>query len=169
MRGHRRTAGQTLIRWRSIPAHAGAPRLDAPILCSREVYPRACGGTTERGREGRATRGLSPRMRGHRDHGPIPGTWHRSIPAHAGAPGAEQVSICFSGVYPRACGGTYDCGRAVPNLEGLSPRMRGHPNMPWGETVTFGSIPAHAGAPLYPYPVPFPCEVYPRACGGTHL
>ena len=70
--------------------------------------------------------GLSPRMRGNPNsihiYPPVIG----SIPAHAGEPLIQLLGHSFTGVYPRACGGTFVKLHANRDLPGLSPRMRGN-------------------------------------------
>ena len=70
------------------------------------VYPRACGGTHCRLRNGDAV-GLSPRVRGNLRVA----RWYES--------GA-------TGVYPRACGGTAWLMVSQGMATGLSPRVRGN-------------------------------------------
>ena len=106
-------------------------------------------------------------MRGHPawvKHPLIPGG---SIPAHAGAPRWSPAPHRPHRVYPRACGGTW-AGNLFAGLSvGLSPRMRGHLKLLKGLKKLFGSIPAHAGAPLRRLFPMIRIRVYPRACGGT--
>ena len=108
----------------------------------------------------------------------------RSIPAYAGEPLASPAFRHCSKVYPRVCGGTGCTAVTRPDVEGLSPRMRGNQvlNPLYGLLVR--SIPAYAGEPrisahstpsltVYPRvcggtPVCGGPEVYPRVCGGTH-
>ena len=52
---------------------------------------------------------------------------------------------------------------------GLSPRMRGNLLSLSDVPLDSGSIPAHAGEPLYPIAYLTERQVYPRACGGTRL
>ena len=70
-------------------------------------------------------------------------------------------------VYPRACGGTFRCRRALSMLSGLSPRVRGNLRgllrLQWSD----GSIPARAGEPTRATVRWLRRRVYPRACGGT--
>ena len=49
-----------------------------------------------------------------------------SIPACAGEPAAVALSFISEEVYPRVCGGTKLPPPAVPELVGLSPRVRGN-------------------------------------------
>ena len=131
----------------SIPACAGEPRWQCPLMAQGKVYPRVCGGTGRTGMKKGPTRGLSPRVRGNLvlQH---PDTMElRSIPACAGEP--------FGGA------GTDDA------LDGLSPRVRGNrQNFRQGVGVG-GSIPACAGEPGHPANRDALSAVYPRVCGGT--
>ena len=52
----------------SIPAHAGEPLQSAEVNHDERVYPRACGGTHRDERIVVEREGLSPRMRGNRQH-----------------------------------------------------------------------------------------------------
>ena len=101
----------------SIPAHAGEPprwppRATSPRVYPRacggggtRVYPRACGGTSYEWLIPQKATGLSPRMRGNRQHLRADARDHGSIPAHAGEPSAISGPQTRK-VYPRACGGT---------------------------------------------------------------
>ena len=137
---------------RSIPARAGEPATMPADNTGVEVYPRACGGTcpldggaaitsgsiparaggtTWARSTGRASRGLSPRVRGNRPPKPLNAPCAGSIPARAGEPVPHYAAATFRmrPVYPRACGGTSTCISTVPSggLSGLSPRVRGNP------------------------------------------
>ena len=90
----------------SIPAHAGEPR----------AVPRGVGFLL----------GLSPRMRGNLTAVESKIDDLGSIPAHAGEPSQQPPSSFCSGVYPRACGGTFPTAAIVLLQWGLSPRMRGN-------------------------------------------
>ncbi len=153
---------------RSIPARAGEPsgcRWPPP---ARSVYPRACGGTVPAVPTVKATRGLSPRVRGNHLvdlSGDAP--WG-SIPARAGEPLPIGKAGCIGWVYPRACGGTGIITLSEARTAGLSPRVRGNP-MPWAHLGPHpGSIPARAGEPMIWLVSPARPVVYPRACGGTN-
>ena len=92
---------------------------------------------------------------------------HRSIPAHAGEPAKIRPGPHPTGVYPRACGGTIQITIATEGERGLSPRMRGNPGIFSDSFAELGSIPAHAGEPLFFLLSVSISRVYPRACGGT--
>ena len=53
------------------------------------------------------------------------------------------------------------------SARGLSPRLRGNPQVVLGDTHTEWSIPAPAGEPAPPVKWWWLAQVYPRACGGT--
>ena len=122
---HRRGWGTEAVG--SIPARAGEPVDVGHQISAQRVYPRACGGTSERATGWSATRGLSPRVRGNHYEEPDKIAGPRSIPARAGEPARADISVIFHWVYPRACGGT-----------------RPSHNIPIG---TERSIPARAGEP----------------------
>ena len=167
MRGNRTRRDRAPRRPGSIPAHAGEPTRQRHMKPLKRVYPRACGGTGLFRFDSLFQSGLSPRMRGNPQR-----TWRswpqsRSIPAHAGEPGAPASSWRISRVYPRACGGTHRPHSDHCLDEGLSPRMRGNPSPAFRSLSGRRSIPAHAGEPR-PGRLPRPVgTVYPRACGGT--
>ena len=52
-------------------------------------------------------------------------------------------------------------------MEGLSPRVRGNPDLIAERLARQRSIPARAGEPHVTLFIPPESEVYPRACGGT--
>ena len=115
----------------------------------------------------RGLQGLSPRLRGNpgvQRH--TPGD-ERSIPALAGEPLFDVRPISPPEVYPRACGGTLARSRPVSTGVGLSPRLRGNPDLGRRPARQGGSIPALAGEPGPASPWSPWSPVYPRACGGT--
>ena len=147
MRGNPDGDGRAALYRGSIPAHAGQPS----------------------GREGldRRADGLSPRMRGNRGQHGRAHAPQRSIPAHAGQPGEVNLIRSLQRVYPRACGATWFPLWLTPELDGLSPRMRGNRSWRAPETHKPRSIPAHAGQPGVVRLDVFKGRVYPRACGAT--
>ena len=151
----------------SIPAQAGEPSAPRLAINSFRVYPRAGGGTPSRLTARRPSRGLSPRRRGNLRNVADRMERHRSIPAQAGEPREEASRIRWSGVYPRAGGGTHVLAIPIERQPGLSPRRRGNRQRLTRQSGEAGSIPAQAGEPLI-------CDgdapslwVYPRAGGGT--
>ena len=131
------------------------------------VYPRACGGTDSTSVGFSIDRGLSPRLRGNRIPGSVCNLSGGSIPAPAGEPFVSQRLFHLSGVYPRACGGTYTTEGDADGYVGLSPRLRGNPGTGYSDSKRLGSIPAPAGEPTSSTSAAFRSWVYPRACGGT--
>ena len=151
----------------SIPACAGEPSRSERAWELAEVYPRVCGGTDVRNAAGDELPGLSPRVRGNRQHLIHDGRIRGSIPACAGEPWRSTSSARPPQVYPRVCGGTR-CRASSRRADwGLSPRVRGNP----GECPSWWplrrSIPACAGEPRWRMACARPRRVYPRVCGGT--
>ena len=151
----------------SIPAYAGEPHRGSAVTARRAVYPRVCGGTRPIRSPGKASAGLSPRMRGNRGRRWRPRSWRRSIPAYAGEPYAEAFQGAQQRVYPRVCGGTTRRSRMPSPVMGLSPRMRGNRMPRLSRGPSSGSIPAYAGEPLDDPGCRPRSWVYPRVCGGT--
>ena len=90
-----------------------------------------------------------------------------SIPACAGEPCRTLPGLKATEVYPRVCGGTRSrSGRGVPSL-GLSPRVRGNPDINANPPMPNRSIPACAGEPVNAGAGGVSGRVYPRVCGGT--
>ena len=168
MRGHRLVQPKYCRGPGSIPADAGAPRHRRRGGCIRTVYPRGCGGTWISRALNDSSKGLSPRMRGHRRRRLDRLSGKGSIPADAGAPRRSSRPCTRRRVYPRGCGGTAPTRRSRTPGQGLSPRMRGHPPKTGQARRPRRSIPADAGAPTSPSAVESPIEVYPRGCGGTN-
>ncbi len=153
---------------RSIPACAGEPSSGSSRGSSRRVYPRVCGGTHRWGWRMALVEGLSPRVRGNRVKQSLEKIKERSIPACAGEPLERAFDRTHRTVYPRVCGGTRltKCWKLA--IEGLSPRVRGNPDMGTGEVARDRSIPACAGEPRGAYSSNEAGPVYPRVCGGTY-
>ena len=152
---------------RSIPACAGEPVDRLPGQFELRVYPRVCGGTGSALSWSRYCGGLSPRVRGNRQHPGAQRAQPRSIPACAGEPPFPPPGCPPGRVYPRVCGGTAALRNCHQLFSGLSPRVRGNrhcvpPRGGWG-----GSIPACAGEPDCPVSHRADTRVYPRVCGGT--
>ena len=167
VQGNRDVPEPRLANGGSIPACAGEPDRQAAGCRSRRVYPRVCGGTSRLARTGEPPTGLSPRVRGNREHHRTHRRSHGSIPACAGEPWVAPQAVAPGRVYPRVCGGTATLRRRRPTLPGLSPRVRG--NLPGACVVpkVAGSIPACAGEPRPPASGCRRAGVYPRVCGGT--
>ena len=143
--------GASLVGLRFLCLDGGLP----PEFCgfgslkvNSKVPPivRVCGGTAKVAPHAPVPEGLSPRLRGNRwrtsimrlpaglsprlrGNPPTPASRRanlRSIPAPAGEPDTSEKRHSHSGVYPRACGGTFDLDVATPFVDGLSPRLRGN-------------------------------------------
>ena len=154
-------------RRRSIPARAGEPYHYGAIGRYRRVYPRACGGTADSMSMKQRRRGLSPRVRGNLNRVGDYRKRQRSIPARAGEPGSACALRRHTWVYPRACGGTHHRPDQEGSRGGLSPRVRGNPNVECIASPRKRSIPARAGEPYSGCKAHSRPRVYPRACGGT--
>ena len=167
LRGNRNLRGSEPLCKRSIPALAGEPISNRKGWKEREVYPRACGGTTNTRTGAYRPCGLSPRLRGN----PVAAYQNRclcgSIPALAGEPKLKTLAANPIPVYPRACGGTRTYGRGISGGAGLSPRLRGNQNHAYLPIDIARSIPALAGEPASRVVGGSKSRVYPRACGGT--
>jgi len=91
----------------------------------------------------------------------------RSIPACAGPPLLRAGVRSRHEVYPRVCGATSDHAASWVNLQGLSPRVRGHRPPTPHRNPFLRSIPACAGPPRGWERLPVCRQVYPRVCGAT--
>ena len=147
MRGNPAICAHCWRRGGSIPAYAGEPDRAVARIPDLEVYPRVCGGTPSPPAEAHPVQGLSPRMRGNRDHHNGQPANDGSIPAYAGEP-YLHYKIPYKGcVYPRVCGGTAQYRTASAAWSGLSPRMRGNRRPLCWQSGRWRSIPAYAGEP----------------------
>ena len=169
VRGNPGIDGHRVPRVGSIPARAGEPAFCSARHSMGRVYPRACGGTNLVSAIVTSYLGLSPRVRGNLRLSGSLSQRSRSIPARAGEPSPCGISLIFTLVYPRACGGTEPSLRRGAHLWGLSPRVRGNRNNRQLTHSPGRSIPARAGEPKLPLQSSHCQSVYPRACGGTPL
>ena len=150
-----------------------------------KVYPRVCGGT--RGHNYAGSR-VYPRVCGGTLLCSVVVRWqYRSIPACAGEPSFDRITVCpliAQTVYPRVCGGTGAGHSAAGRADWVYPRVCGG-TVRWpGVHGSRRSIPACAGEPprgngprktgLSPRVRGNPGRtshsrrgVYPRVCGGT--
>ena len=90
-----------------------------------------------------------------------------SIPAHAGKPSTVIRALDVEGVYPRPRGETLTLTTVSPHLQGLSPPTRGNRRTVPVEIIPYGSIPAHAGKPVWTPLRYLDAGVYPRPRGET--
>ena len=126
-----------------------------------------CGGTQVKHRRDFRLGGLSPRVRGNQQQSRSLAPQTRSIPACAGEPKLVDMRCGLKRVYPRVCGGTWQCGLLRSRIQGLSPRVRGNPARLRRRTHRQRSIPACAGEPFIRALITPNERVYPRVCGGT--
>ena len=157
---------QAMVYW-SIPACAGEPSPPPGQSQLPSVYPRVCGGTGGCGTGDCVPVGLSPRVRGNPSAAPPPSASPGSIPACAGEPAAQNLHRPEARVYPRVCGGTPHPRPPAPQQPGLSPRVRGNPQVLHRNILRLRSIPACAEEPRTPWRRKRWARVYPRVCGGT--
>ena len=90
-----------------------------------------------------------------------------SIPACAGEPPFNFAAGATQKVYPRLCGGTPAGLAGAPDVQGLSPLVRGNRRIDHREHAIRRSIPACAGEPPGRRGSANCSRVYPRLCGGT--
>ena len=168
-RRHLNLHGNRSVDRRTIPAHAGPPSAEDGYICVLEDYPRVCGATAWKNSPLQNFRGLSPRVRGHRQGAGSASVGRRTIPACAGPPYrlSRQTHRCED--YPRVCGATARRRRYGSTRWGLSPRMRGHHPWRMERPDGLGTIPAHAGSPEVLFFSTPNHRDYPRACGVTRL
>ena len=111
--------------------------------------------------------GLSPLVRGKRQHHDTNIYTRGSIPACAGETNSAICAWVSQTVYPRLCGGNMGEIHLASGLMGLSPLVRGkQSNKPTGKTGR-GSIPACAGETTINLNETLSGWVYPRLCGGN--
>ena len=106
-------------------------------------------------------------MRGSRVGQDLGGAGVGSIPAGAGEPHPGVHVDWRDGVYPRGCGGAPSTAAVSTATKGLSPRVRGSPEMSPNVELPSGSIPAGAGEPHSDVRGDGLDRVYPRGCGGA--
>ena len=135
----------------------------------RSVYPRVCGGAALSQCPLAIGNGLSPRVRGSLWRSALPCGDFGSIPACAGEPGKQRSRLLAVQVYPRVCGGAIAAFVNRESERGLSPRVRGSPNLHAGVFLLARSIPACAGEPPARHSQDACQPVYPRGCGGAPL
>ena len=168
VRGNRQAGAARQGRGGSIPACAGEPAAGVPRDRRQRVYPRVCGGTPATVTAPPVVTGLSPRVRGNRDHRRTSLRRAGSIPACAGEPPNTAFATYCPKVYPRVCGGTQLDSSTSSDPAGLSPRVRGNLLEVIPHCQGKGSIPACAGEPSGGNPALPGQRVYPRVCGGTN-
>ena len=131
------------------------------------VYPRVGGETGRAGGPDQVPQGLSPRGRGNHRRIQDIRAGSGSIPAWAGKPVSQTISIAAYPVYPRVGGETMTVEELGKNAQGLSPRGRGNLHAGRVSKLFNGSIPAWAGKPWLSSRPRYRCWVYPRVGGET--
>ena len=114
---------------------------------------------------GDAVDGLSPRVRGIRQHRLQHAGHRRSIPACTGNPRRRPCRRTPTRVYPRVYGESRPERPVRHTPAGLSPRVRGIPVVAGTAFRHEGSIPACTGNPAPSRPPPSAPAVYPRVYG----
>ena len=109
-----------------IPACAGQPRGGRGGISLKRAYPRVCGATFFGLLSSFFRLGLSPRVRGNQVITNLPLNLDGPIPACAGQPAVVSMLFSLVRAYPRVCGATQTTGKVIPELKGLSPRVRGN-------------------------------------------
>ena len=149
----------------SIPACTGNPSVPGRWPRRGWVYPRVYGESPPTGSTGGEVVGLSPRVRGIHQGAGAHRIGRRSIPACTGNPIDQVIFALATEVYPRVYGESTPDPDGRPNAQGLSPRVRGIPEIVRGAMGEPGSIPACTGNP-YPARQSRPRRrVYPRVYG----
>ena len=167
VRGNRQRTAVRESRNRSIPACTGEPVATGNDLVSGQVYPRVYGGTLHSSPTSAPVSGLSPRVRGNLHRRANVGQVRGSIPACTGEPSRLSCVCPWLAVYPRVYGGTWQSLLEVAGEQGLSPRVRGNPQLRAEVHLRRGSIPACTGEPRTQRTPSLPVPVYPRVYGGT--
>ena len=148
-----------------IPADAGSTATaSGPGLLPAD-HPRGCGEHRSRQPSRHAAQGSSPRMRGARRVGHVPGQVGRIIPADAGSTLVQQVPPGAGPDHPRGCGEHKRYMHSVRVPRGSSPRMRGAPGRCWRGTCRIRIIPADAGSTDARGPPGADGQDHPRGCG----
>ncbi len=167
VRGKPTIVNQSFTKSRIIPARAGQTRPLA--VCSTVVadHPRACGANDVSPRDGGASDGSSPRVRGKLEHAVGDTAQIRIIPARAGQTSGWRGSRRFRPDHPRACGANDAMLRLISRPLGSSPRVRGKHHRYARLRVHERIIPARAGQTSQPLrPLGFRPD-HPRACGAN--
>ena len=128
-----------------IPAGAGETARRRIPCSAIWAYPRWCGGNVRTQGARRERSGLSPLVRGKLTTRRIYSPFFGPIPAGAGETGLSLDGYQRRGAYPRWCGGNEKSDCLNLFRLGLSPLVRGKPDIGHVGTVLKGPIPAGAG------------------------
>ena len=145
VRGKRRPGARDTYTERSIPACTGETPVSVVIVALPAVYPRVYGGNPFSGVSRITAQGLSPRVRGKRGNRDQARQNRRSIPACTGETPVLPDCPAAGKVYPRVYGGNRPSRRRNPTRIGLSPRVRGKPQLRRPHGLDKRSIPACTG------------------------
>ena len=152
---------------RIIPARAGQTAAHVYDIRKGADHPRACGANDVSPRDGGASDGSSPRVRGKLEHAVGDTAQIRIIPARAGQTSGWRGSRRFRPDHPRACGANDAMLRLISRPLGSSPRVRGKHHRYARLRVHERIIPARAGQTSQPLrPLGFRPD-HPRACGAN--
>ena len=145
------------MRWKGCYCHL--------LSCTDDICPHRCGEAVIWWKRVPSRTGLCPLVRGNRRTAPPDLQPGRSIPAHAGKPPASVFPTKPTWVYSRPCGEATLALMVWNCVARLSPPTRG--SREWGseELDHIGSIPAHAGKPIFVPVRLIIMRVYPRPRG----
>ncbi len=161
--------GRSHRRSRFIPAPAGNAVRGFLVSGPMPVHPRACGERTPVAVFGSVSGGSSPRLRGTPLPYPHLDALRRFIPAPAGNAIRRTGPARSGAVHPRACGERRSMPKAVPVLDGSSPRLRGTRDAVHRFAARIRFIPAPAGNAKAGAIIRPANAVHPRACGERAL
>ena len=165
--------GNRLMRWPgygylgSIPTPVGKPSVICVVSHNIRVYPHACGETPQFCIFRNSRRGLSPRLWGNLKSLLTIPCRNRSIPTPVGKPSCILFRMRGFGVYPHACGETFQKELVAGGSTGLSPRLWGNHTLNSCSLSVSRSIPTPVGKPLAFGNIRTVPRVYPHACGET--
>ena len=150
---------------RIIPADAGSTGFRAILFRPDPDHPRGCGEHNHDYPDAAVREGSSPRMRGARWRDSPCSLPPRIIPADAGSTKNRDTPGGLQRDHPRGCGEHSSMMICVYAQLGSSPRMRGAPCCPGGDSQAQGIIPADAGSTVLQDIYDHDCRDHPRGCG----
>ena len=145
MRGTHIWSARTDFPRRIIPAYAGNTYLVGQDRFSTSDHPRVCGEHKSARSKPRPCSGSSPRMRGTRNMWCALYGENRIIPAYAGNTQNRNTQYSLCPDHPRVCGEHPHEVRALSEVAGSSPRMRGTRLARQSRPESSRIIPAYAG------------------------
>ena len=150
---------------RIIPADAGSTGFRAILFRPDPDHPRGCGEHNHDYPDAAVREGSSPRMRGARWRDSPCSLPPRIIPADAGSTKNRDTPGGLQRDHPRGCGEHSSMMICVYAQLGSSPRMRGAPCCPGGDSQAQGIIPADAGSTPDRVAGATIVRDHPRGCG----